>query len=96
MPEMRLHDRGHHADGRERACRPRPGSINGGMFAREDDIATPVITIDVDDIDAALGDDRAARRQDRASRARPSVTWASPPTSRDSEGNLMGLWQSAG
>ena len=31
-----------------------PGYIGGGMFARQASVATPVITIDVDDIDASL------------------------------------------
>ena len=31
-----------------------PGYIGGGMFARQAGVATPVITIDVDDIDASL------------------------------------------
>ena len=31
-----------------------PGSINGGMFRREGDLTSPVVTVDVDDIDAAL------------------------------------------
>ena len=31
-----------------------PGYIGGRMFARQANIATPIITIDVDDIDATL------------------------------------------
>ena len=30
------------------------GSINGGMFRREGDLTSPVVTVDVEDIDAAL------------------------------------------
>jgi len=60
-----------------------PGFVNGGMFARQTNFpTTPVITIDVDDIDAALADieTRAAARQSR--RSSPSATWGSPPTAR--------------
>ncbi|HET7414977.1 MAG TPA: hypothetical protein VFI97_04700 [Arthrobacter sp.] len=31
-----------------------PGAINGGMFRRDGELKSPIITIDVDDIDAAL------------------------------------------
>ena len=37
-----------------------PGAINGALFPRTDALKTPVLTIDVDDIDAALGPDRPA------------------------------------
>jgi predicted enzyme related to lactoylglutathione lyase len=36
-----------------------PGAINGGMLRRRDPITGPVITVEVDDIDAAL--DRVAK-----------------------------------
>ncbi len=31
-----------------------PGSINGGLFKREGELSSSVVTVDVDDIDAAL------------------------------------------
>ena len=31
-----------------------PGAINGALFPRTDTLKTPIITIDVDDVDAAL------------------------------------------
>jgi uncharacterized protein len=57
-----------------------PGSINGGMYARNKDQPAPVVTVNVDDIDAAL-----ARVAD--------MGWAAYFT--DTEGNVMGLWQTA-
>lgn len=71
-----------------------PGSINGGMFRRNAVLSSPVITVDVDDIDAvlekieALGGTTVTPRQDIG-----GMGWAA--YFRDTEGNVMGLWQSA-
>jgi predicted enzyme related to lactoylglutathione lyase len=68
------------------------GYIGGGMLKRESPTARPVITIDVDDIDAALarieslGGMTVLGRQDVG-----DMGWAA--YFRDVEGNLMGLWQ---
>ena len=71
-----------------------PGAINGGMFEREDDISTPVITIDVDDIDAALSKvESLGGKTVRPGVAVGEMGFAAYFT--DSEGNLMGLWQTA-
>ena len=70
-----------------------PGAINGGMFARSEQLpASPVITIDVDAIDDTL----------RAVEASGGATVA-PRTAipgmgafayfKDPEGNVMGLWE---
>ena len=69
-----------------------PGAINGGMMQRDAATPAPVITIDVEDIDAALAEIEAA--------GGPTVT---PRTAipgmgafgyfKDSEGNVMGLWE---
>ncbi len=70
------------------------GSINGGMFRREGDLTSPVVTVDVDDIDAALekinslGGSTVAPRQ-----AIGTMGWAA--YFRDTEGNVVGLWQNA-
>ncbi|MCX6498950.1 MAG: VOC family protein [Arthrobacter sp.] len=70
------------------------GSINGGMFHREGDLRSPVITVDVDDIDAALeqinslGGSTVTPRQEVG-----SMGWAA--YFRDTEGNIVGLWQNA-
>lgn len=71
-----------------------PGFINGGMLPREEPLGTPVITVDVEDIDAALekitslGGSTVVGRQAVAEMGFAAYF-------KDSEGNLMGLWQSA-
>ena len=93
MPEMSYTTLGTTPTG-ENGMPSEPGAINGGMFAREDDIATPVITIDVDDIDASLGTiEQLGGKTVRAREAVGDMGFAAYFT--DSEGNLMGLWQSA-
>jgi predicted enzyme related to lactoylglutathione lyase len=68
------------------------GYIGGGMLKRESPTDRPVITIDVEDIDAALarieelGGMTVLGRQDVG-----DMGWAA--YFKDVEGNLMGLWQ---
>ncbi len=72
-----------------------PGYIGGGMFKREDDLKAPVVTIDVDDIEAALAKIEASGGSTvRAKMEVGDMGFAAYFT--DSEGNLLGLWQSAG
>ena len=71
-----------------------PGAINGGLMQRDEATPTPVITIDVDSIDDALKEIEA--------RGGAVIT---PSTAipgmgafayfKDSEGNVMGLWETA-
>jgi predicted enzyme related to lactoylglutathione lyase len=72
-----------------------PGFINGGMMSRKDSPASgPVVTIDVDDIDATLikiEDTGGSRLGDKA--AVGGMGFAA--YFKDSEGNVLGLWQSA-
>jgi len=69
------------------------GYIGGGMLKRESPTDRPVITVDVEDIDAALakieslGGMTVLGRQDVG-----EMGWAA--YFKDVEGNLMGLWQS--
>ena len=72
-----------------------PGAINGGMFKREADINKPVITMEVDDIDKTL----EAIEGKGGSTVRPREAVGDMGFSAyftDSEGNLMGLWETAG
>lgn len=69
------------------------GSINGGLF-RRGELTAPVVTIDVDDIDAALA--AIAARGGSVFRAKmevPGMGWNA--YFKDSEGNVVGLWQNA-
>jgi predicted enzyme related to lactoylglutathione lyase len=72
-----------------------PGYINGGMLRRE--LASspgPVVTVDVDSIDTALG---------RIEKLGGATVLAKQPVGnmgfaayfRDPEGNVMGLWETA-
>ena len=71
-----------------------PGYVNGGMMARSELFQGPIITVDVDDIDASLakveelGGATVLPRQDLGQMG--SIAYFTDP-----EGNLMGLWQSA-
>jgi uncharacterized protein len=67
--------------------------IGGGMFQRQDDIDRPVITIDVDDMTSALA---AVVEHGGAAvgEAMPVGDMGIAAYFTDSEGNLMGLWQS--
>jgi predicted enzyme related to lactoylglutathione lyase/effector-binding domain-containing protein len=71
-----------------------PGAINGGIFRRGDMLLAPVITIDVEDIDSALAQiQRLGGETVRGRMEVPGSGWNA--YFRDSEGNVMGLWQNA-
>lgn len=70
----------------------KPGSINGGMFAREGDLATPVITVEVEDIDATL--EKIGSLGGSTVLAKQAVMdMGFAAYFRDTEGNVMGLWE---
>lgn len=71
-----------------------PGYIGGGMFQRQADIGRPVITIDVDDMTRALA---AIVEHGGVPVGEPQQVgdMGTAAYFTDSEGNLMGLWQSA-
>lgn len=72
-----------------------PGFINGGMTKREEPFTAPNIVIDVENLEAALeavnqaGGTTVAERQ-----AVGEMGFAA--SFKDSEGNLVGLWETAG
>jgi predicted enzyme related to lactoylglutathione lyase len=72
-----------------------PGYINGGMYQRTPDAPTsPVITIDVDDVDAALA--RIAELGGSALGAKLAVgDMGFAAYFTDPEGNVVGLWETA-
>jgi predicted enzyme related to lactoylglutathione lyase len=72
-----------------------PGFINGGMFARTPQFpANPVVTIDVDDIDATLAQIEA-NGGSTVEKKIPVGEMGFAAYFKDPEGNVMGLWQSA-
>ncbi|MGZ4436744.1 MAG: VOC family protein [Nocardioidaceae bacterium] len=70
-----------------------PGFVNGGLLPRQEGFSAPVVTIEVEDIEAALaavqehGGSVVEGRSDVG-----EIGFAA--YFRDSEGNLTGLWQS--
>lgn len=71
------------------------GYIGGGMFQRQADIGRRVVTIDVDDMTAALA---AIAEHGGAAVGDPQRVGDMGIAAyfTDSEGNLMGLWQTLG
>jgi predicted enzyme related to lactoylglutathione lyase len=72
-----------------------PGFIGGGMLERQAPVTVPVITLQVDDIDATL---IAVEKHGGAAvgEKMPVGDMGFAAYFNDSEGNLMGLWQTAG
>jgi uncharacterized protein len=69
-----------------------PGAINGGMMERNANTPAPVITIDVDAIDAAL----QVVEAEGGSTVQPRTEipgMGAFAYFTDSEGNVMGLWE---
>jgi predicted enzyme related to lactoylglutathione lyase len=71
-----------------------PGAINGGMLKRGDPVKSPVITIDVDDIDqSAKTIEKNGGKMVRQKMPVGDMGFAA--YFKDSEGNVVGLWQNA-
>jgi uncharacterized protein len=70
-----------------------PGAINGGMMVRMRPVKSPVITIAVEDIDAAIAQVKA--NGGRLAKKKQKVgDMGFSAYVKDSEGNIIGLWQS--
>ena len=71
------------------------GAINGGMLKRQDPVRHPVVTIDVESMDDALA--RVKKNGGQVVREKlPVGDMGFAAYFRDSEGNVIGLWQRAG
>lgn len=69
-----------------------PGAINGGMMAREGEITSPVITVDVEDIDATLK--TVGERGGSVVMPKNEIPGMGYfAYFKDSEGNILGLWE---
>jgi uncharacterized protein len=70
-----------------------PGYIGGGMFQRQQEVGRPIITIDVDDMTKALA---SIAEHGGAAVGEPEQVGDMGIAAyfTDSEGNLMGVWQS--
>jgi uncharacterized protein len=71
-----------------------PGAINGGMLKRESPVTSPAITIDVDDIDKAL-ETIASNGGSTVQGKRSVMDMGFSAYFKDTEGNVMGLWETA-
>lgn len=71
-----------------------PGYIGGGMTARGGTNTGPVITIDTEDVDAALAKVREHGGEVLAEKAAVG-DMGFTGYFKDSEGNVVGLWQTA-
>ncbi len=71
------------------------GAINGGILPRQKPITAPLVTIQVPSIDEAL--QRVERLGGAPAIGRQAVgTMGFAAYFKDTEGNLVGLWESAG
>ncbi|WP_328519074.1 VOC family protein [Kribbella sp. NBC_00359] len=71
-----------------------PGFINGGMFERTEALRGPMLTIDVDDLDAALKTVESLGGKQVGEKL-PVGDMGFAAYFEDPEGNVLGLWQSA-
>ncbi|AOW93552.1 glyoxalase [Rhodococcus sp. WMMA185] len=71
-----------------------PGFINGGMMQRGE-VTSPVVTVDVDSIDDALAKIESLGGKTVSPRT-PVGNMGFAAYFTDSEGNVVGLWESAG
>ena len=71
-----------------------PGFINGGMLQRDAPVGSPVIVVDVEDIDGSL--EKIEKLGGSTVIAKQAVAdMGFSAYCKDPEGNLMGLWQTA-
>ncbi|MEU4294110.1 VOC family protein [Kribbella sp. NPDC026596] len=78
----------------EQAMPTEPGFINGGMFERTEALRGPMITIDVDDLDAALKTVESLGGKQVGEKL-PVGDMGFAAYFEDTEGNILGLWQTA-
>ncbi|HEY8453601.1 MAG: VOC family protein [Micromonosporaceae bacterium] len=72
-----------------------PGAINGGMTPRAEPVTHPVVVVNVDDIDQSL--QRIQELGGRVVEGRTAVgDMGYSAYFADPEGNVIGLWESAG
>jgi len=72
-----------------------PGAINGGMVKRSDPVNNPIIYIRVDDIEQATANIEKNGGQIVKSKS-PVGNFGYAAYFRDTEGNIVGLWQFTG
>ncbi len=82
----------HTAPTDEKGMMQEPGAINGGLMKRQAPWTTPIIVINVDDLDAAT--EKVKQNGGEVVKERmPVGEMGFVAYFKDPEGNLMGLWQ---
>jgi predicted enzyme related to lactoylglutathione lyase len=76
----------------DRMMPTQPGAINGGMMTRKPETPAPVITVGVDSIDETLKKVEAGGGATITPRT-PIPGMGAFAYFKDSEGNVMGLWE---
>ena len=71
-----------------------PGGINGGLTKRNNEVKNTVITVDVQDIEAALKNVEKLGGK-TVQKKQPVADMGFTAYFKDTEGNIVGLWQSA-
>ena len=71
-----------------------PGGINGGMTKRNNEVKNTVITIDTQDIDATLKNIEKLGGK-TVQKKQPVADMGFTAYFKDTEGNIVGLWQTA-
>lgn len=71
-----------------------PGTINGGMLPRGEPVFHPIVTITVDDLDSALATIESLGGKTVVGRT-PVGGMGFTGYAKDTEGNVIGLWESA-
>lgn len=72
----------------------KPGAINGGMMQCKEPLTSPLITIEVDDIDDAVKNIEK-KGGEIAVEKMPVGDMGYAAYFKDTEGNILGLWQKA-
>ncbi|GAA4206187.1 VOC family protein [Actinocatenispora rupis] len=80
--------------GTEQGMPAEPGFINGGMMHRQEPLTHPIVTVDVEDIDAALRKVEELGGKTLLGR-QPVGDMGFAAYFTDTEGNTVGLWQLA-
>ncbi|HZM82576.1 MAG TPA: VOC family protein [Candidatus Limnocylindrales bacterium] len=71
-----------------------PGAINGGMLPRGEPALHPIVTVTVDNVDSALATIESLGGKTVVGRT-PVGAMGFTGYAKDTEGNVIGLWESA-
>jgi uncharacterized protein len=78
----------------EKGLPTEPGAINGGMLPRGEAVLHPIVTVTVDSVDSALETIERLGGKTVVGRT-PVGAMGFAGYAKDSEGNVIGLWENA-